>query len=192
MAEMFNPLDANRWRDLIADFDRKRVAFFDNLAALSKMRGATPELEQERRSLVKSADPIKKNIERLQASLEGVRGFLKGVGRFFNMGETPGQTMGHLGVAPIVLGIGIAGAAVIVKSITDWLTKTAAFAKRNEFAAQLADAGASPQEIIEATKGGIPSQSSAKIFGFDVRWLLAIGGLVVIAPFVLKQLEKGR
>ena len=188
--EFFNPFNADKWRDLVNDFDRKREAFFDNLSALQQTKGATPELERERNKLIASAAPIQKNIDRLMNSLQGVRGFLKGIGRTTGLGDD--LTLNDLGFVPIPLVIGLGAAAVIVSSITSWLKQAQAFAQRNEYAKTLADAGATPSEIIQATSQKPPGQSSAKIFGFDVRWLLALGGIVIIAPYALRMLEGKR
>ena len=136
MPEFFNPLDFSKWRDLIEDFDTKRVMFFDNLAALNKMKGATPELEKERQSLIKAAGPIQQNIDRVMSSLEGVRGFFKGVGDRFGLGE-PSQIMGELGIAPFAIAIGLTAAASIVRSISNWLIKTKEFATNNNLATQM-------------------------------------------------------
>lgn len=179
--ELFNPFDLEKWRSLISDFDKKREAFFDNLNALQRMKGATPQLEQERQKLVKDAAPIQKNIERLMSAVQGLRGLLKGIG--INIGE---QQMNAIPF--IAIGISLGAAAVIVASITNWLTKTAQFAERNKLAETLAEAGATPAEIIDAVK--VPGQSSAKVLGFDVRWLLAIGAMVIIGPTVWREIEK--
>lgn len=189
MPEFFNPLDFSKWRDLIEDFDAKRVMFFDNLAALNKMKGATPELEKERQSLIKAAGPIQKNIDRLMSSLEGVRGFFKGVGDRFGLGE-PSQIMGELGVAPFAIAIGLGAAAVIVRSISDWLVKTKDFAEKNKLASTLADAGATPNEIIEAIKG---QKVQPKIFGLEsggLKWVFAIGALILAGPYLFKEIGK--
>lgn len=167
--ELFNPLDADKWRDLISDFDRKRIAFAENLEALNNVKGKTFALEDERKQLIKEALPIQKKIDDLMNALTPIREFLQGIGRFFGLGETP--TLNDLGIAPIVLGIGIAGAAVIVNSITSWLSRVQTFSQKNMLAQTLAEQGATPQEIIKAVGG---NGTSAKLFGFDVRWIMAI------------------
>ena len=167
--EMFNPLEADQWRDLISDFDRQRIAFFENLEALKNVKGQNAALENERKKLIEDAGPIEKNISRLINSLKPIRDFFQGVGRFFGLGET--GALNGLGIAPIVLGIGIGGAALIVNSITSWLSRVQTFSQKNKLAETLAQQGASPQEIMKAVGG---DASSAKLFGFDVRWIIAI------------------
>ena len=183
----FNPLDVNKWRNLLDDFDFKRRQFFENLAVLKRQRGVTPELEDERKRLLNQSISIEKDINLLMSTANTVRGLISNLGKTFGLGNTQ-DTLQGLGLAPVVLVVGIGGAAVIVKSITDWLTKTSAYAARNEQARILAEAGATPDQIIDADKRY--KQSSAKIFGFDVRWLLAIGALVLAGPFVINKLQE--
>jgi hypothetical protein len=183
---LFNPLDLDKWRGLIADFDKKRVEFFNRLNALKNDRGATPELEAMRRNLINQAGPVESKIAGFMETANKVRDWIR------NFTPNLGATDNHLGFAPILIGVGIGGAALIVKSITDWLTKTNPYFAAQSAAKEVRKAGGSATQVQEAAASIVDKTSSAKFFGFDVRWLLAIGAMFVVAPFVIKEVQKRR
>ena len=185
MTGFFDIFNIDGWRNLVKDFDVKHKSFVDNLNRLKTAKGATPELEARRQSLISEANPIAQNISRLRSSLQTVRSLLANTAGFFNFGSN--QPMGDLGFPPVIIGIGLAAAAAIVSSITNWLTKTAKFAADNNRAQLILDAGGDADQVAKA--GSLTPGSSAKIFGFDIRWLLAVGGLVIVGPFILKKLR---
>lgn len=186
--EIFNPLDADKWRELVKEFDAKRQAFFAELNALRSMRGATPDLERRRTQLIAQAGPVNAGIDTLMNAMASIRNALASVGRFFGFGNAS-ETTNQLGFAPLLIGIGLAAAAAIVASITAWLTKTAQFKAENEKAKLLVEAGATPAQLLKVKSGAV---SSAKLFGFDVRWLLALGALALIGPYAVKWISKRR
>jgi len=184
--EWLDTFSAEKWRGLIRDFDAKRVQFVNELKALQVAKGANATLEKERQALVAKASPINNQITMLYNALKTVRDWLSRLGGFF--GTDQGGQMNGLGLAPIAIGISLAAAAVIVASITEWLKNVAAFNAKNRQAMILLKAGASPDEISKALQNQ-PGTNSAKVFGFDVRWLLAIGAVFLIGPLVIKKLK---
>lgn len=189
--EIFNPLDADKWRGLIADFDRKREDFFATLADLGSRRGATPALEAERQSILKKADPIKASIAKFMETANAVRGWLQQAGKWFGLGS-PAQTVGGLGLAPILIGVGIGAAVLIVNQITDWLKIAAQWNAKAKIAAQVASAGGSAKDIEGALAAGAVKEQP-KIFGLEsggLKWLVAIAGLVIAGPFIMRKLQK--
>ena len=186
MADFLDVFNMDKWRALLADFDAKRVQFVNELASLKTQKAANASLEQERQTLIAKAVPLQSQIDFLYNSLRTVRDWLKQIGGFF--GTSSAQELNGLGIAPIALGISLAAAAVIVASIADWLKQNAAYNAKNKQALILLKAGASPDEINKALQN-TPGTNSAKVFGFDIRWILAVGGLFLIGPWVLKKLK---
>lgn len=184
--EWLDALSADKWRALIRDFDAKRVQFVNELKALQVAKGANPTLEKERAALLTKAGTLQKQIDGLYNVLKTARDWLARLGGFFGAGQ--GGQMGSLGLAPVAIGVSLAAAAVIVASITDWLKNAAAFNAKNRQALLLLKAGATPEEINKALQGQ-PGTASSKIFGFDVRWILAIGAVFMVAPLVIKRLK---
>lgn len=178
--------DVEKWRGLIRDFDVKRIAFVNEIASLRNVRGANAALESERQALLAKASPIQAQVNGLYSTLKTVREWLDKIG--FSLGEAQAQQMG---LAPIAIGISVGAAALIVNSITNWLRDAAAFAAKNRQIDALVKAGGTPEQVARAISSG-SGQSSAKLFGFDVRWVLAIGALFIAGPYVIKGFEKYR
>jgi len=185
MAEFLDVFNMDKWRTLLADFDAKRVQFVNELASLKTQKAANATLEKERQALISKAGPLQSQIDFLYNSLRTVRDWLKQIGGAF---FSSGSNLGGLGIAPIALGISLTAAAVIVAAITDWLKNAAAYNAKNRQAMILLKAGASPDEINKALQN-TPGTNSAKVFGFDIRWVLAIGGLFLVGPWVLRKLK---
>lgn len=186
MAEMLDVFSVDKWRALIHEFDAKRVQFINELASLKAQKAASAQLEKERQALLSKAGPLQGRIDFLYNSLRTARDWLKQIGGL--LGATPEQGLSGLGIAPIALGVSLAAAAVIVASIADWLKQTAAYNAKNKQALILLKAGATPDEINKALQNQ-PGTNSAKVFGFDVRWVLAIGAVFLIGPLVIKKLK---
>lgn len=183
--EILDVFSADKWRALIADFDAKRVQFVNELNSLSGVKAASAALESERQALLKKANPINSQINTLYGALKSVRDWLAAIGGIFGAKQLNG-----LGIAPIAIGISLGAAALIVNAITTWLRDVAAFKSKNASVAALLKAGASADDITKVLSAG--GQSSAKLFGFDVRWVLAIGALFIAGPYVVRGLEKYR
>ena len=186
MSGLIDLFSFDKWRSMIADFDAKRIRFTNELATLKSQPAASAALEGERQALIKKATLLQKEIDFLFNSLRTARDWLKQASGFFN--STPSSGLQGLGIAPLALGISLTAAAVIVASITSWLNNVAAYSAKNKQALTLLKAGATPEQINKALQNQSGS-NSAKVFGFDIRWLLAIGGLFLIGPWVLRKLK---
>lgn len=182
-------LDADKWRNVIRDFDAKRVEFINTLSALNATRGANASLEAKRQSLLSKASPIKNQIDALYATLKIVRSWLSSISGIF--GGAP-QAMSGLGIAPLVLGISVAGAIAIINMITAWLKEAARYNAENKLAQSLMAQGASPQEILKALDKQRDA-AGASFFGFDVsgwKGLAILAGVIFAGPFIVKQLQR--
>ena len=180
--KLSNPFDFEQWRRLLNLFDDARHRFYEALDFIQRDRGATDELEAERQKLLSEAGPIIQNIDNLMNALASARDFLTDWGGIFrrnNLGAGP--------AAPIAIAVSLGSAYLIVDSITKWLSRVAKYSSDNKLAKNLADAGASPQEIIEAVQSRGFGGDGSRIFGFDVRWLALIGALVFVVPPLLKR-----
>lgn len=183
--EMLDFLNADKWRALIADFDAKRVQFVSELSAIGKIKPANAALKAEYDALLKRAGPINTQINTLYNALKSARDWLASIGGIFGRSNLSG-----LGIAPLAIGISLGAAALIVNSITSWLRDANAFKAKNQQIEALLKAGANADQIAKVISSG--PGSSAKLFGFDVRWVLAIGALFIAGPYVVRGLERYR
>ena len=176
--ELFNPLDFDKWRGVIQDFDAKREAFLSALADLKNNRAPNAELEKKRQELIGKAGPIKSAIDATMKGLDSVRSALRSIGHLFN--KNTGETLNELGLAPILLGVTIAGVSGVIAAVSLWLKSY------NDYRQAAIKAGYSPAEIAKSSEGAVIK----KVLGIDIRWLVALGALAIAGPFVFKQLEK--
>jgi len=121
---------------------------------------------------------VQSSIDATMKGLQAVRNVLQSIGNIFN--RNTGQTLNELGLAPILLGVTIAGVAAVISSVSLWLRSY------NVYRQKAVAAGFSPEEIKAGSEGSLVR----KVFGIDIRWLIGLAGLAIAGPFVFKQLEK--
>lgn len=186
----FNPFDADQWREVVARFDDARSQFLRKLAEL-QAPAATPALEAERRGLRARAAPLERNMNALLATMTQARNWLRGLGDFVGFSGAPdgAAVLSGLGLGPgvpaVIIG-GLGAAVLITNQIFDWL--------RDASAHQLQDAqiraGWTPEQIAQ-TRRAAPREQP-KFLGLEsgaIKWVAAIAGVVVIGPFLLRELQ---
>ena len=180
--------DADQWRAVIRDFDAKRAEFGRTLATLRNTRGATPSLEARRAALISGASAVQAGIDRLYGALTTVRNWLASLGKSFGGG------LSGLGLAPLVIGIGVSGVVLVVNQIVDWLKLAAKFNSDNRYAETLAKAGADAKTIANAVDSrAAQTKEQLKFLGLDsgaIPWIVGGLALVLAGPTILKALQK--
>lgn len=177
MGEIFNPLDANKWKSLLAEFDRKRIEFANAVQRLRTQSGADPALEQRRAALLSKAGAIQGQIDLLMKTATSIRDWLKGFG--ISLG-------GQFGAFPIIaLGVGLAGAAAIIAGINGFLGLFLAWDNDNK----RRKAGWSEDEIVAAKT----AKTEPEFFGIKVggwKGLAILAGIIIAGPFIMRELQK--
>lgn len=177
MADL-NPLDADKWRKVIVDFDAK-VAEFSRTVARIQSTPAPAGMEMQRAKLLNNAAPIRASINAAMASLTAVRDWLRslqsalskavgGTWDWLREGWSKAAKAVGLGAIPLLaVGLTIGGLALITAAITSYLAE----AKRYE-------AGFKPaQKLLGLDSGGLI-------------WVAAIAGIIIAGPYIVRQIEK--
>lgn len=168
------------WRGKIRDLDAATRRFEDSRRALIEADAATlTERERaERAALLRRADGLHKQLVALHVSLLTARKWL-GMPKY-------GATLGAVQFAVPVGFLAIVGSATLITSqLLAWLRDLSGSGIYDK----LVKAGVDPAKAAKIEQGRIGAQGS-KIFGFDVRWLLALGAAWLAFPYVHKRLLK--
>jgi len=186
-----NIFDADKWRDMLRNFDETRAEFLSATSDLLSRRAPTEELERQRLKLIKEARPIKVSMDALLSAMSRVRGWLKQFNFSFGGGNT--GLGGQMEALPLIgIGIGLGAVALVISAAAKFIEK---FKKYNFLRDQVEaaeKAGASGDAIAKI--GRAPKQQR-KILGLDsgaLPWLFGLAAIVIAGPYIMKQIERRR
>lgn len=209
--------DAPAWTQFVRDFDGAFKAFNDSRAGLVRLgpyvQTKHPELAAQYNALLGRATTLAPKLQMLADTRARVAGWLGGLGRAYQTAiDTTSQAiesaadwiaaarkrlgLGELGIAPVLVVVGVAAAGAGLVLITKWISDTYIFAKRLNALQDMESRGYTAEQAADAVnrvlgppgeKGGIEQTISRVLW---VAGLAAIG--LWVLPKVIEQISKGR
>lgn len=143
--------DAPAWSQFVRDFDGAYKSFVDNRNALLQLgpyiQSKHPELLPQYQSLLQRSNALAPKLQALAETRQKVGGWLGTLGTVYQSAvdatsraieKAAGLVssarralgLGELGIAPVVVIVGVAAAAATLAGITKWVSDAFLFAKR--------------------------------------------------------------
>lgn len=178
--------DAPSWTKFVTDFDATKRLFDDNFAGLlasgNFIRSKHPEELPVYNKMVAEGQKHQRTLNTLANIKSTVSGWLGTIGGFFSRNNY----FGDLGLVPVIWGI--AAATTALAAIGYWVKDAFQFSRRLNELQRLEAQGISPGEasrIVNRTLG----TTGARLFGIDIRWLIAGGALLFFGPALMRLLK---
>lgn len=193
-----NQNNAGKWSKWVTDFDKSYNLFADNYAGLLAQKSfvqSRSDLLPQFNALVSAAQRHKETLDKLKATRDKVLGWMK---TYQGMQAPQSAWSGSLlygiddlGVIPVlIVGVSIASASAALVAISAWIKEAYVFSKVLEETRRLEAKGLTPQEAARVAKSNAPSAGIFGLSGTAIK-IVAIAAIVlVIAPPVLRAIEK--
>lgn len=182
MTEIINPQRTSSWKQWIIDFDKTYRTFNDNYNALLSLDGYIkskhPELYPKYSQMIVDGNKHRNTLNKLKSTRDKVLNWLRSIGKLFDtqyFRKTEG--LSELGIAPLVIGISIAGASAALIAVGRWIKDAKVMSLRLNELRRLEDKGLTPKQaadILDKTLG--PMERA--LFGIDIKWLV-LGGIAI-------------
>jgi len=207
MAEVITEAQAPSWSQWITDFDKSWKLFNDNYTGLVSVgpyvREKHPELLPQYNKLVEDAQAHYQTLLKLKGVRDQVASWLtqaghiiggigdtlaapfKWIGSLFGGGS--GVSGNGLGIAPIIVAVGIASASAALIVIAKWITDAFTFANKLNAMMKLESEGHSPESAAAAIQG-----LQGSFLGIPWKWIVIGGVLIVLGPPLIKMIEGRR
>lgn len=209
--------DAPAWSQFVRDFDGAYKSFNSSRAGLMQLgpyvQQKHPELGAQYAELLGRANALAPKLQMLADTRTRVAGWLGGLSRAYQTAvdatsqaiETAADWiaaarkrlgLGELGIAPVLVVVGVAAAGAGLALITKWISDTYIFAKRLNALQDMEARGYTPEQAAKAVndvlgppgaKGGIEQTISRVLW---IAGLAAIG--LWVLPKVMEQMSKAR
>jgi hypothetical protein len=210
MAELM-PQDAPAWSQFIRDFDGAARSFASNRAALAHLapyiQGKHPELLSQYQALVSRSNTLAPKLQALADTRARVAGWLGAIGNVYQTAVDATSLaieraagfitsarrslgLGQLGIAPVIVVIGVVAAGATLALITKWVADTYMFAKRVNAMQELEAKGYSAEAAANAVnqvigKPGAPGGIERTLS--SILWVVAIS--VIAMPLISRMLQ---
>lgn len=205
--------DAPAWSQFIRDFDGAHRAFNENRAGLRAqlpyLQQKHPELLPQAQTLLARSDALASKLASLAATRASVAGWLGSLGRAYQTAidytsramESAADAwaaarkrlgLGDLGIAPVIVVVGLAAASATLISVTKWISEAFVMAKRVNTLRDLEAQGYSAGEaadVVNKTMGKPNEPGGLERTLTTIAWVVAIG---IIAAAVLPGLLGNR
>jgi hypothetical protein len=214
-AVTLNASDAPAWSQFVRDFDGAYKAFNASRAGLVQLgpyvKAKHPELLVQYDALLARANALQPKLAMLADTRARVAGWLAGLGRVYQTAvdatsqaiETAADWiaaarkrlgLGELGIAPVLVVVGVAAAGAGLVAITKWVSETYMFAKRLNALQDAEARGMTPEQAAAYINSAMGPPNKPGGLEQTISRVLWIGGLVVIAvwalPKVIEQLTR--
>lgn len=215
-AVTLNANEAPAWSQFVRDFDGAYKAFNDNRAGLLRVgpyvQSTHPELLAQYNDLLARANALQPKLQMLADTRTRVVGWLGTLGRVYQTAvdatsqaiETAADWiaaarkrlgLGELGIAPVLVVVGVVAAAAGLALITKWIADSYMFSKRLNALQDIESRGYSATQAADAVNRvlGKPGENGIEQTISRVLWIagLAAIGLWVL-PKLLEQMSKAR
>jgi hypothetical protein len=198
MAEVITEAQAPTWSQWITDFDKSWNLFNENYSGLKAVGpyvySKHPELVPQYEKLMSTAQEHYNTLVRLRDVRNSVANWLTGfTGGLANVLAAParwlsglfGGGLNGLGVAPLIVAVGIASAGTALVLIGRWIADAFAFAQKLNALQKLEAAGHAPADALNIIKG----LNSGTLFGIPWKWIVVGGVIIFLGPPLLKMIE---
>jgi hypothetical protein len=206
-AVTLNASDAPAWSQFVRDFDGAYKGFNDSRAGLIRVgpyvQAKHPELLAQYNDLLTRANALQPKLQMLADTRARVAGWLGTLQHVYQTAvdatsqaiETAADWiaaarkrlgLGELGVAPVLVVIGVGAAAAGLALITKWISDTYMFAKRLNAMQDMESRGYSPEQSADAVNRvlGKPGEGGIEQ---TISRMLWIAGLAAIGLWVLPK-----
>ena len=202
MAEVvITEAEAPGWQQWVTDFDKTWQLFNDNynglMAQEQYIRTSHPELLDKFLELKADAIKHKATLDDLKATRDRVKNWLGKLGEALTPApNTPWWAvpvlMGYdsgLGIAPVVVVVSLATAAVALAAIGKWIKDAYQFSVRLNELHRLEDQGYSTAQAASMVNKSLGDPNNP-LFGLNLKWVVLAGIAIVVVPYVLKRIRK--
>jgi len=205
--------DALGWRDFLRDFPGAFKAFGENrvglLAQQSYIYNQHPELRAQYDALVARSNALGPKLAELKSVYDSVSKFFTSAGGVYsNAVDVTSRAiesaanwianarrslgLGDLGIAPIIVAVGVGGALLTLAGVTKWITDAFIFAKRVNTLTDLERKGYTPERAAAIVNDalGKPGDEKPGAIEKTVSQLLWVGGGLVLAWLLLPTIKE--
>jgi hypothetical protein len=214
MTATLDPADSGGWLNWITNYDQTAQSFTDNYNALVALRpwvvANAPQELPNVDQLLTDGQTHAATLQKLKETRDYVASWLNWLANGYNAGVDFLQTnaaaaynailsfvglngMGSLGIAPIVVAVGLAAAAAALVVIGYWIQKAYATAQRLNALQALTAQGLSPDAAAAAvnnTMGPPGGTDGDNLLGIPWTWLITGAVLIVVGPKVIELFDK--
>lgn len=201
--------DAPAWSQFVRDFDGAYKAFTDNRAGLMRVgpyvQSKHPELLPQYNALLSRANALAPKLAMLADTRARVAGWLGGLGRVYQTAvdatsqaiETAADWitaarrrlgLGELGIAPVLVVVGVAAAGTALTLITKWISETYTFAKRVQALQDMEARGYSAEQAADAVNRALGPPGQRGGIEDTIKTILWVLGLGAAAIYLLPKL----
>jgi hypothetical protein len=207
-AVTLNAGEAPAWSQFVRDFDGAFKGFNDSRAGLLRLgpyvQAKHPELLAQYNELLARANALQPKLQMLADTRARVAGWLGSLGRVYQSAvDATSQAiesaadwisaarkrlgLGELGIAPVLVVVGVGAAAAGLVLITKWISDSYIFAKRLNAMQDMESRGYTATQAADAVNRvlGKPGEGGIEQTISRILW---VGGLVAIGLWALPKL----